>query len=332
LAASSTCTYYLLPGDKEETPTATISGSNTAASVQVNITVGAASSTTLSVPTTGIIPVNNGQGSLVVTNTGLNTAYNVQAVLGSTGWGSTVTQDSSDCVTIASSGTCTLYFSSTTPYVAQSGISVTGDNITSPPTTALAFQMNSGLVFSADGTTAKVVTTSDISTSSGMQWYNGTYNTTGAQSLTDGEFNHTTGNTYVITHSPSYQPIPNPATYAAALCYDYTEGSASPGDWYLPALCELGNTGVQNTPCSGSDNIENIYSNLYSLGFLQNMNRMNGGGSTSGPGDYWSSTEVSNFNSPSNAYLQQFGSGGASQFTDGKNNSFGVRCVWAFTY
>jgi hypothetical protein len=123
LTASSTCTYYFFPGHQEEMPTATISGSNIAASVPVTITVGAASSTTLTVPPTGIIPVNDGQGSLVVTNTGQNTAYNVQAVL-PTEWVPAVFQNSSDCRTIASGETCTLSFSSTTPYVAQGGITV----------------------------------------------------------------------------------------------------------------------------------------------------------------------------------------------------------------
>lgn len=198
-----------------------------------------------------------------------------------------------------------------------------------PQEAALAFEMNSGLAFSADGTTAKVVTTSDVSTSYGKTWFNGNYNTTNAQSLTDGEYNNLTGNTHLITHALIYGLPNNPATYAAALCYNYTGGSASSGDWYLPAICEMGNTGVLGTPCSGSDNIDNIYSNLYGLGFLQNMN---GGENPIYSGGYWSSTELSGPTSSYGAWGQVFGSGDGLQFNFSKNYPFGVRCVWAFTY
>jgi hypothetical protein len=74
--AGSTCTYHFVPGSKLETLIATIAGSNTAASVPITITVGAADLAGLSAPATGIIPVNDGErGSLIIRNTGHGTAY-----------------------------------------------------------------------------------------------------------------------------------------------------------------------------------------------------------------------------------------------------------------
>lgn len=127
--------------------------------------------TTLTVSSTGTIPVYSGApgspGTLTVTNTGANIAANVSASLPGAWTG--VTQDATGCVTIAANGgTCTLNFTSTTPYVAQGGITVTGDNITSPPTTALAFSIDGYLVWSVSGTspaaTALVLANSDTST------------------------------------------------------------------------------------------------------------------------------------------------------------------------
>jgi hypothetical protein len=188
--------------------------------------------------------------------------------------------------------------------------------------------MNSGLVFSADGNTAKVITMSDISSSGGVTWVDDAKNNiTNAQSLINGKYSDQTGNTYLIIKA--YTPSPNkPDGYAAALCYNYTAGSVNAGDWYLPAICELDNKGLSGTPCNGDDNIDNIYSNLYELGFIQDIN--NGGDSV-----YWSSTEVSGALASGQAWSQQFISGTQSSGdSDGssKYRLFAVRCVLAFSY
>jgi hypothetical protein len=265
--------------------------------------------TTLSVSVTGTIPVNNGTSTLTVTNTGTtNTAYNVRAVLPS-GWKG-VTQDSNNCATIApNNGTCTLTFSSITPYVAQGNITITGDNISSPPTTALAFTVttNNYLVWAVSGTTVQVIDTADLV--SYEPW--GRFGITNAQSFTDGMFN--TGIIYG-THGIG--------TSAAVSCYNSSNGEASIGTWYLPAICEMGGA-RQGADCSSG--LANIDTNLAQLGF--------GGFSDF---DYWSSTESVAFpmNSPANyAWHQYFMPGGYSvQSHSAKNLPFGVRCARTISY
>jgi trimeric autotransporter adhesin len=76
--------------------------------------------------------VNGISGNLTVTNTGTTSALNVSATLPDDWTG--VVQDATDCMTVSpNGGTCTLTFTSTLPYVAQTNIPVTGDNIAAPP-------------------------------------------------------------------------------------------------------------------------------------------------------------------------------------------------------
>jgi trimeric autotransporter adhesin len=207
-----------------------VNGSGTMGGSNVtNVTVACTTNTTtLSVSATGTIPVNNGSGTLTVTNTGTTyTAYNVYAAL-PPGW-IAVTQDTSNCSSIApNGGPCTLTFTSTAPYVAQGGIVINGDNITSQPTTALAFTIDDYLVFSVDSlTSASVIDTADLATA---QW--GTIGIAvgvAAQSLTDGA-----SNTSAITGTVGVAPS------AADDCDLSTNGGVTVGTWYLPAICQLG--------------------------------------------------------------------------------------------
>ncbi|MBA2657188.1 MAG: hypothetical protein H0U70_09465 [Tatlockia sp.] len=107
--------------------------------------------TTLSVNSTGTIPVNSGLGSITVTNTGINTAFNVSVILPSAWTG--VTQDASSCTIITPGNGCHITFTSTTPYIAQASIPVSGDNISNPPVTALAFSVGGYLVWDIINTT-----------------------------------------------------------------------------------------------------------------------------------------------------------------------------------
>jgi hypothetical protein len=262
----------------------------------------ATNNTIITVSSNGTIPVNGAPGSLTVTNTGTTyDAYNVSASLPS-GW-TGVTQDATGCTAISpNGGTCTLTFISTTPYVAQGSITVTGDNITSPPTTALAFSLSGYLVWSIDSSTiAEVIDTSDLTST---QWGNNVV--TNAQSLING-----------ISNTSTIDGTSGIGTSAAVNCYNSTSGGVSTGTWYLPAICQMGGAG-QGAGCSSG--LANIDTNLVQLGF-------------SGlSGSYWSSTEYSG--GPTFfAWFENFASGsGSNQDIDVKDNPFSVRCARAFTY
>jgi hypothetical protein len=275
----------------------TMGGSDT-----TNVTVTCATNnTTLSVSATGIIPVNDGSGTLTITNTGSYTAGNVAATLPA-GW-TAVTQDATDCAAIApNGGTCTLSFTSTAPYVAQGNISITGDNITSPPAMALAFTIDGYLVFSVDSpSSASVIDTADLAD---VQW--GNHVVTDAQSLTDGS-----SNTSTISSTGGI------GASAAVDCDESTNGGATAGTWYLPAICQLGGAG-QGAACAAGH--ANVDTNLVQLGF---------GGLN---GFYWSSTEYSG-NPANGAWLESFQTGGGSlQLIGAKGLVFGVRCARSITY
>jgi hypothetical protein len=263
----------------------------------VNVTC-TSNTTTLSVSATGTIPISNGSGTLTVTNTGTTyTAYNVYAAL-PPGW-IAVTQDLSNCASIVPGGSCTLSFTSTAPYVAQGGIVITGDNITSPPAIALAFTIDGYLVFSVDSlTSASVIDTADLVID---QWGSDTV-ATGAQSLTDGMSNTSTINSTAGVGAS-----------AALDCDQSTNGGTAPGTWYLPAICQMGPAGQGASCPTGLGNMDT----LMQLGFAQ-LSQFT-----------WSSTEYV----ASLAWAEIFYPGGNSYqgFTD-KSFVFSVRCVRSMTY
>lgn len=318
LASSSAGSYTLQPSIST-TPAAY---SAKAASVQ-NITVSSVIPlTTLSVPATGVISVINSPPSdVVVTNTGADIAYNVQATL-PPAWLPAVTQDSSDCATISPGGTCTLHFSSTTPYLAQGNIQVTGTNISSPPSMALAFTVNGYLVWSVSGSVAQVIAASDAS--AGLIWSPSDINIPGitdtsisppavCNGATDGQCN--TG-VIVGVHGTPY------ANYAAGICYKIisdNSGVVPLGTWYLPAVCQLSGAGSSANCASGLDNID---TNLFQLDF----------GGLVAMSNYWSSTESSS--SPLiRAWFAVFQSGNMTfQGTTFKGQQLLVRCARSLTF
>jgi hypothetical protein len=317
-------TYHVTVGTQPTGQTCTvIDGSGTMSSSDVtNVTVNCVTNnTTLTVSAKGTIPVNSGSGTITVTNTGgTYAAYNVHAVLPG-GW-TGVTQDSSGCATIApNNGTCTLQFTSTTPYVAQGNITITGDNISSSTKTVLAFTLNDYLVWSITGNTALVVASSDVSASQAWSTNFDILNITEAStnppndcnSATDGSCN---SNQLEIKYGASY------TNYAAGLCYEITSdnsGSVSLGTWYLPAVCQMGNI---STTCAATG-LANIDTNLFKLGF---------GGFASGY-SYWSSTEYSG-DPRYNAWFHAFNPGISVQsYTYKGSTSYRyVRCARAIIF
>lgn len=300
VAQGSTYNVTVLTQPLAQTCTVT-NGSGTIGSSNItNVSVSCVTNnTTLTVSLTGTIPVNGASGSLMVTNTGtIYTAYNVAAMLPG-GW-TGVTQDATGCTAISpNGGTCTLTFTSTAPYVAQGSITVTGDNITSPPTTALAFTVNSYLVWAVSGSTVQVIDTNNLPS---FQWGNGVI--TSATSKTDG-----LANTSIIKNTGGI------GASAAVNCYNSTNGGAAAGDWYLPAICQMGGAG-QAGNCSAG--LANISTNLVRFGF---------GGLS---GKYWSSTQFSGSNDV--AWSQTFVAAGGSQNTDLQHEALGVRCSRALTF
>jgi trimeric autotransporter adhesin len=274
-------------------------------------------STTITASSTGTIPVNGGSGSITITNTGMYTALNVYAMLPG-GWGG-VTQDASNCAVLAPADTCILTFTSTTPYVAQGNISITGDNITSPPSIALAFTIDAYLVFSVPtASTALVVASSDASSS--IDWSAAVDDIPGiTETSTGSPCNGATDGACDSVQIVAYYGTPY-TNYAAGLCDEITSdnsGTVTIGTWYLPAICELGGAG-QGASCPSG--LANIDANLVQLGF---------GGLS---GLYWSSTEYSS--NPTNiAWAQYFvAAGGSLQIVANKSSVLSTRCARAVSY
>lgn len=292
-------------------------GSSNVSNVQI---VCATNATTISVSSTGVIPVNADSGSIAVTNTGTNTGYNIHASLPS-GW-LDVDQDASACAALAAGDTCQITFTSTTPYVAQGNIAITGDNVDLSPTTSLAFSVNDYLVWSVPSSSS-VLVISDSDVSSSHLWSATANNIPGittdsisppdaCNGATDGLCNTSQIVAYYLT------PYTN---YAAGLCYQITSdnsGTIPAGTWFLPSICEMGQSGG-NANCSSG--LANVSKNLFSLGFTDNLN----------PNAlYWTSTESTLYPS-TNAWTLRFSTQGQLAYSKNGNLNF-VRCVKTITY
>jgi len=117
----------------------------------------------------------------------------------------------------------------------------------------------------------------------------------------------------------------NTGTYSARVCTTYSGGGY--GDWYLPAICQMGFGGSDiNFDCGASPGaIRNMQYNLLVTNPAQNFNFVNGS-------LYWSST-ASESVAPSGGRFQQFAVGGGDGFQSINPvfNQFGVRCVRTIT-
>lgn len=271
-------------------------GAGNVTNVTVSCTV---NTTTLSVSSTGLIEINSG-GFITVTNTGSHTAFNVSAVLPS-GWTQVI--QSPPCLSLApSGGHCDISFDSPVPYVAQGNIQIIGDNISNTPTTALAFTINSNLVFGLiPPDKALVIAPTDDTTSF---WGNNVL--TGANDFYDGS-----SNTNLIQGTLGIG-----AGNAASVCYAITNGIEPLGTWWLPAICQFDGPNTFPTSANCSPGFPNINDNLVKLGF---------GGLTD---HYWSSTEYD----ISNAWLMVFVNGTSAEGPSLKSAPFKVRCARSITY
>jgi trimeric autotransporter adhesin len=209
-----------------------------------------------------------------------------------------------------------------------------------PPTTTLAFSMHDYLVFAVPSvSTALVVASSDAAQqdSPGISWST-TDNAipdiyqTSISPPCNGNVEGSCTSDIIVAY---YNSVPL-SDYAAGVCYEITTdltGTVTQGTWFLPAICTL-NSSLGSTFGSGcTDNMPSIYTNLYNLGFLQEM-----------AASYWASTECAYANSnPANTTDQCNGDsatyGWAGNF-GGDNNTFvapksfalGARCVRSFDY
>ncbi len=264
-----------------------------------------AQQTTLSAPVNAIIPTNDSVGiNITVANLTSTPALNVRVNLPST-W-TNVT--SSTCAIIPGNGSCTINIASTssTPFVARGGILITGDNVISPPTIALAFSINGYLVYSVVNSTSYVV--SDTQPVMPSSWSTDKINVPGITETSTNPPDLCNGATDGYCNTSEITSF-DPMNLAAGYCYFELTPMTT---WYLPSICELGTSGSAGCPTTTST----IY-NLYSLGFVSDLS-----------GQYWSSTE-SSADPTNNAWFLNFSSMGAQGVAD-KFNSLNVRCVRAF--
>ena len=151
-----------------------------------------------------------------------------------------------------------------------------------------------GVIFYIDGNGGGLVCAiEDQNGGSGIQWYNGSYTTTGATGTLIGTGQTNTG--AILNHQGA-------GSYAAMVCYNYVVGAYS--DWFLPS----------------QDELNEMYQNKTTINTTAQAN----GGSAFVSTNYWSSSEANN----TDAVVQNFSNG--SQYYLDKSYLSRVRAVRAF--
>jgi len=295
------------------------------------------SSLTLSVTGFTTTTGNNSGRSRVFTiyNTGPETAMGVACPTSLSGSIASIT--CSGCGTILSGGMCSVTITpSAIPSAAVADTSATpitltiqgtNTNTLSPTVNVLTYGSfyQAGWLFSiietatvslSIGGTVAAETDAAGQSPDGVQYsQSGVDTTSEMNSGTDGEANT----------AAMLRLYGDTGTYSARVCTTYSGGGY--GDWYLPAICQMGFGGVDiNFACGASPGaIQNMQYNLLVTNPAQNFNFINNG-------IYWSST-ASELLAPSYASQQQFafGVGVSNQLVDVVNASSGVRCVRAIT-
>jgi hypothetical protein len=340
LAPQYSCNLTLTPGNSAHAQGNVVITSDNAAALNVPVTVGPQTTTTLaeSVDTLALSVNDTGTNAaltgtprtLTITNTGSVTATSLTVNFPS--WPSGTTASATCGSSLAPSASCTITITpGATPSAAPADtnptpltINVGGANTNSLAPTVQILTYGSvyrkGYIYSIDDTTSssgsiggKVMSLADNAITA--PWNNGSFVVTGAQSLTDGETNTAT----IISAQGS-------GTYAATICDDYEIDSAgnSPcqtgncyANWYLPAICDW--SPASQGPFGCPSGLDNIYSNLTSNGDI---------GGTDGQ-FYQSSTEDSTV--PTSTMDIQYMNGmGSLQTFANKAGGFAVRCVATF--
>jgi hypothetical protein len=308
--------------------------------------------TTLTLPTaTGVInvPASIGPGTLTVENTGSVASLGIHATIpGSLNW-TGVTQDDSNCLFLPENRSCSLRFTGTTPYLAGSGITVSDTNgsTISPSSVALAFQMlktgvggadpQFGLVFVLDpygySSSAMIVSTVDNTSSThvGDLWGRG-----GGTGLNVGQ------GAILNQDLPDVSPVlvDNTSPIDLGTPNGYSEGIVrncynEPGQlWLVPSICELGTNSTTGASTAGCPhNTSNILTNLFSLGFLQDLAEYPALWSSSITTTAVGTPAGANYELVNQAWAQQFNLGSSTgtqtlaNATPSGNVLNGVRCV-----
>lgn len=282
-----------------------VKGTNTTSAFFDMNAVQCISQTTISAPTNAIIPTNDSVGTdITVANTTSIPATNVRVNLPASWIAAGVT--STACPTIPGNGSCVITIASTTPtsFAPQGGISVTGDNVVSPPSIALAFSISNYLVFSVVNGTAHVISDTDFPP---ISWSIGNTNVPGITETSTNPPDACNGATDGFCNTSEITSF-DPMAIAASNCFFEL---LPMGTWYLPSICELGTSGSAGCPA----NTSSIF-NLFSLGFTSGLS-----------GQYWSSTE-SSANPTNNAWFLDFANG--AQGINSKSTSHSVRCARTF--
>lgn len=264
-----------------------------------NVSVSCATNTTtLSTSVSNLALETSGNSrTITITNTGSTSAENLSISYPT--WPSGTTANSNCGSSLGAADTCTITVnpgtnatsSCNSPYSAPTPgvITASASNVTSSVTTnvyVLTYGCiyEEGYIFAMDDTTSTSTsiggTTAALTDNSpGIQWYNGTFVITNAQSLTNG-----------VTNTATIITVQGAGSYAAETCANYTVDSSgnSPcstgtcySNWYLPAICEMGASGEGAGCSSGTANMVSNLPNLIS----------ECSGSACLLGEYWSSTE-----------------------------------------
>jgi len=217
----------------------TIGGSNV---TNVGVTC-AANATTISI--TGspmIVPVGTGAYSnqLTLTNTGSVPVAGFPTVNHSLGG---MTTHFTGCVGLAPGASCTVATSSTSPFVASDAVQISFNN-TNTVNVTVGFSLSGQLVYGIKSPGVAMVASAEDPTP--YRWAEFPYDTvTGATSISDGR-----SNTAAIIGSSGSYP-------AAQSCTNLNTAGLQ---WYLPAVCELGASGL------GCSQQPTIYGNLIAKG------------------------------------------------------------------
>ncbi|ASQ45132.1 hypothetical protein [Legionella clemsonensis] len=318
LPVGQSCTIVFSSANSETNTLVAIHGSNTSSAFVSVTTTTATISAAISSQQLEADGTSTVQITVTNSTASAGPANAIQLRLPST-WSGVSSVASSGCSSLApGSSNCIFTLTATNPNIANT-IIIHGSNTNTVQTPNLAFTQQGFLVFAVDSVAriAKVIYPSDNSFVGGIVWDpcgGGFCTATAATDFYDGETN-----TANITTALSAAGIPD-NTYAASLCYEFTNGGANPvGTWYLPAICELG-SGIPGLTANCIEGTPNIYDNLVLKGFGNfTINEV-----------YWSSTQADLDHA---WYLySDTPPGGNDQGIDLKTQPGTVRCARQITY